>query len=510
MSTITIKGTSIVAGRYCEPAGNVFYSFNHLTGRNSDTPFYEANQQIADKAITAAAAVFIQFRKTLPEKLVLLLNNIADELELNRELIIETCASETGIEAEQLDGEMNRTLAQIRMFAGFVSDNKWKRNSADEAIPDKKPFPKPGIKLTLFPVGVVGVFGAGNFPLAFSVAGGDTISALAAGCPVVYKSHPGHPGTSELVALCIYKAVSDTGLPAEIFSLLHGKSPQTGKYIVSHPLISAVGFTGSQRGGRELFDICNKRKNPIPFYGEMGSNNPVFILPEAMKKQENLAENFYNSLTLRNGQFCTNPGMFVFIENSDSDKFLHRFSELISTTDVKPMYSSDISEKYHKKLREFLGKNIILKRSEGKKSTDKLRTSPVLMTVSAKRFIGNPDLFEEIFGPATLGIAAKSIFDILQVASVIPGQLTATIHAQEGDLFKYSELINILEEKCGRIIMNGFPTGVEVCNSMQHGGPYPASTFAGFTSVGVNSIYRWVRPVSYQNFDSRFLPDELK
>lgn len=507
-----INGKSIIAGSFSEKSEAVFRAVNPITNQLFETVFYEASQSDIDKAVTIAASVFSQFRKTKPEVRVTLLNNIAEEIEKNKKNILEQCHNETGILMVQLEGEMSRTINQIKMFASLISDENWRRISFDAPDPERKPVPKPDIRLTQIPLGVVAVFGAGNFPLAFSVAGCDTISALAAGCPVIYKIHPGHPGTSELVALCINQAIIKSSLSQDIFSALQGLSNTVGKEIVTHPQIKAVGFTGSQKGGTTLFDLCNKRTVPIPFFGEMGSINPLFILPQAMKKNwKDIANDFFQSFTLRTGQLCTNPGLFLFIENDDSDKFIGYLSELVQNTESFPMTSKNVRELYSNKLRETLGKNIIIKRAEGKKSCDnKLCVAPILMTVSAKKFIDNPDLQDEIFGPATLGIAAKSMFDILQSASLMQGQLTATIHATGDDYVKYSELFNVLEEKVGRFIMNGFPTGVEVCNSMQHGGPFPASTYSHFTSVGINAIYRWVRPLAYQNFDKELLPEELK
>ncbi len=506
-----IYGRSIVAGKICDKTEITFFSYNPATGKEIDTVYYEASSQCVDNAITSAASVFSLYRKIKARTREFLLQNIAGEIEQSKDIILKQCHLETGISPAQLEGEMNRTLNQIRMFAGLISTDKWRNISVDKAIPDRKPLSKPEIRLTNIPLGVVAVFGAGNFPLAFSVAGGDTISALAAGCPVIYKIHPGHPGTSELVAHCINSAIAKSLLPPEIFSVLHGVSNQVGKDIVTHPLIKAVGFTGSFKGGKALYDLCVRRNNPIPFFGEMGSVNPLFILPEAMKKNwKDIADGFFQSLTLRNGQFCTNPGIFVFVENKDSDKFIDCLSSMVANAESCPMTSENIRDRYQKRLRETLGKNIILKRAEGKKAVQKFSSSPVLMTVSAKKFIDNAELEEEIFGPATLGIASQSMFDVLQVASLFHGQLTSSVHAAGEDYKKYTELFNILEEKSGRIILNGFPTGVEVCNSMHHGGPYPASTFSHFTSVGINSIYRWVRPVAYQNFNSDILPDELK
>ena len=506
-----IAGRSIVAGKLCDISESIYKVTNPTTGIEIDQSFYEAPFLSIDKAVFSAASVFTQFRKTRPETRVLLLKSIAFEIQKNKELIIEKCFEETGISMIQLEGEMTRTINQIFMFADLISDEKWKRVSIDQSAPDRKPIPKPDLRLTFIPIGPVAVFGAGNFPLAFSVAGGDTISAFAAGCPVIYKIHPGHPGTSELVAYCIYSAIAKSLLPPEIFSVLHGISNDVGKELVTHPLIKGVGFTGSYKGGKALFDLCVRRKNPIPFFGEMGSINPVYILPEAMKKNwKEIANGLFQSFTLRTGQFCTNPGLFVFIENNDSQKFIDYLSALIHKSEPGVMTSEKIANQYQKKIRDTMGKNVILKRAEGRKGSGKFMSSPILMTVSAKMFINNIDLEEEIFGPATLGVASSSMFDILQVASIIRGQLTTTVHALESDFKKYSELFKIIEEKAGRVILNGFPTGVEVCNSMHHGGPFPASTSQHFTSVGINSVYRWVRPISYQNYNELMLPEELK
>lgn len=507
-----INGKSLIAGKFSEKGDSFFKVSNPLNGKIFDTIYYDASQSEIDQAVTIAASVFTQFRKTKSSERVKLLNEIASQLEKNSSQIIDLCFQETAILLPQLEGEMNRTINQVKLFASFISEDSWCRPSVDLAEPERLPIPKPDIRLTKMPLGVIVVFGAGNFPLAFSVAGGDTISALAAGCPVVYKAHPGHPGTSELVALCIYEAIKECGLPSDIFSIIQGISVNVGRELVTHPLVKGVGFTGSFKGGKALFDLCNKRTVPIPFFGEMGSVNPVFILPEAMKKSgKEIASGLFQSFTLRTGQLCTSPGLFIFIENENSDNFIHWLSDLVQNSDAYPMINEGIRDRYMKKLRETLGKNIIIKRAEGKKSCDyKSSVSSILMTVSAKMFIDNSDLQDEIFGPATLGIAAKSMFDILHSASLIQGQLTSTVFASGDDFAKYSELFSILEEKSGRLIINGFPTGVEVCKSMHHGGPYPASTHSHFTSVGVNAIYRWVRPIAYQNFKNELLPKEIK
>jgi NADP-dependent aldehyde dehydrogenase len=353
------------------------------------------------------------------------------------------------------------------------------------------------------PIGVVAVFGASNFPLAFSVAGGDTVSALASGCPVVFKAHPAHPATCQLMGNAIAKAAKETGMPDGTFSMLHGLSNEVGGTLVTHPLIKAVAFTGSFRGGKALYDLAVRRPEPIPVYAEMGSVNPVFFLPEAVKLGgETLATQFGQSVTMGSGQFCTNPGLCILINNEESKLFIQHVANGLSATPVHPMLTKGITDAYISglgKQHKMTGASILTITSE----TD---IKPSIISVSAKNLMKQPDYFEEVFGPSTVAVLVDSYDEMFRLAEVMPGQLTGTIHAAENDYPTAKELIELLTQKVGRVIMNGFPTGVEVSHAMVHGGPYPATTDSRVTSVGTSSIYRFTRPVCYQNIPHTLLP----
>ena len=362
------------------------------------------------------------------------------------------------------------------------------------------------------PIGPVAVFGAGNFPLAFSVAGGDTASALAAGCPVVYKAHAGHPATSEMVAFAIINAVKKSNMPDGVFSLLHGLSNRVGQELITHEKIKAVGFTGSFKGGKALFDLAVRREEPIPVYAEMGSTNPVFLLPDAISNNaDSIAEGLINSFTLGTGQFCTNPGLIIVWESDDTRIFLDTLKEKAAKQSAGFMLSRKMKENFEKgigQLKSIEGVKII---SEGSNALGICESTSYLLETTAKQFVNNKSLELEVFGPSSLVVVAKDKSELINIASSLQGHLTATIHCyNEKELSDYNDLIETLTYKVGRLIINDYPTGVEVCHSMHHGGPYPASTFAAYTSVGTRAINRWLRPVSFQNLPDMFLPQELK
>jgi NADP-dependent aldehyde dehydrogenase len=399
---------------------------------------------------------------------------------------------------------------QLKLFATLLLEGSWVNARIDTAEPDRKPLPRPDIRSMLKPLGPVGVFGASNFPLAFSVAGGDTASALAAGCTVVFKAHPAHPGTCELVGLAIQRAVQKTGMPAGTFSMLHGKSTAVGMAIVKHPAITAIGFTGSFRGGKAIFDEANKRPSPIPVYAEMGSTNPVFILPGALKERmDAIAQDLAASVTLGAGQFCTNPGMVFVQRSAEEEKFSDAFSQRIADANAGTMLTPDMLVNYQKgveRLRQAQGVQLASTGKNG--ATGQASANLLKTTVSA--FLSDHSLEEEVFGPSTLSVLANDKSELLKAVEKLGGHLTATLHATEQDLQEYADLIEKLEQKVGRLILNGYPTGVEVCHAMVHGGPYPATTDSRSTSVGSSAINRFTRPVCYQNFPDALLPDALK
>ncbi|TNC58908.1 aldehyde dehydrogenase (NADP(+)), partial [Rubellimicrobium roseum] len=427
------------------------------------------------------------------------LERIAEEIEARGAAITEVGHLETGLPRARMDGERGRTTGQLRLFASHIRQGAHLDVRHDAALPERKPLPRPDLRLIQRPLGPVAVFGASNFPLAFSVAGGDTASALAAGCPVVVKGHSAHPGTGEVVAEAVLAAIEALDLPRGVFSLVQGGDRRTGEALVSHPLIQAVGFTGSLTGGRALFDLCAARPQPIPFFGELGSVNPMFVLPQAMAaRADQIATGWVASLTLGAGQFCTNPGLAVAIDGPEADAFARHAADGLAAVGPQVMLTDGIASAYREGAsRVGAGQGVrALHASEpsGRNAT------PFLYEVGGEHFLAQPDLAHEVFGPLGLLVRVADTEQMVQVAQAMEGQLTVTLQMDGGDLDLARRLSPILERKAGRLLANGFPTGVEVADAMVHGGPYPASTNFGATSVGTLSIRRWLRPVSYQNW----------
>ncbi|MEX2595037.1 MAG: aldehyde dehydrogenase (NADP(+)), partial [Anditalea sp.] len=464
-----------------------------------------------NKAVIKAEQAFRLYRKIDAEKKACFLEQIAEEIIKSNDLI-QRCSEETGLPEARLMGERARTISQLKLFASLVREGSWVNASIDTAISDRTPLPKPDLRQMQIALGPVGIFGASNFPFAFSVAGGDTASALAAGCTVVVKGHPAHPGTSELTASAILKAAHATGMPDGVFSLVQGAGTEVGMAIVTHPLIKAIGFTGSFRGGKALYDAAAQRREPIPVYAEMGSINPVFILPEALKTRGGeIAFNLTESITLGAGQFCTNPGLVVVEETSEGYLlFQEKTNEKLSNTTASAMLTPGIKQAYDNGTQNFLKIEGVSELARGRGGDIMNSGIPQILTTTAAIYLDHKELSEEVFGPSSLFVKAKDKDEITKLAENLDGHLTATIHGTEDDLKVYADLIHILERKVGRIIINGFPTGVEVCPSMIHGGPYPATTDSRTTSVGTLAIYRFTRPVCYQGFSDVMLPSELK
>jgi alpha-ketoglutaric semialdehyde dehydrogenase len=409
----------------------------------------------------------------------------------------------------RLNGEIDRTINQIKLFADLLKEGSWVNAIIDTAKPDRPPLPKPHICQMAKPLGVTAVFGASNFPFAFSVAGGDTISALAAGCPVVFKAHFGHPVTSELVANCIIEAARKTDMPDGVFSLIHGKTTESGKALVTHPLIKAVGFTGSLIGGRALFDLAAKREEPIPVYAEMGSVNPVFLLPGKLKDDPiGIAKTLVASNTMGAGQFCTNPGIVLLIKSAETELFLSQYSQSLTEAAGGSMLTDAIYNSYCKGVSQLADHSSL--KSIGTGVGGDGTAVPQAFTVSGTDFLKDKTLFEEHFGPVAIHVVADDVAQLLEIAQQIPGQLTTSIWANQTDVAEFGDLFNILEEKAGRLMINNMPTGVEVTHAMLHGGPYPATTDSRSTSVGSQAIYRYTRPVCFQNFPQELLPAELQ
>ncbi len=434
---------------------------------------------------------------------------IAKGIEDNAARIVELATQETALPAGRIQGEIGRTTGQLRLFAQLVEEGWWRDARIDHADPTRKPVPKPDVRSMLVPLGPVAVFSSSNFPLAFSVAGGDTASAFAAGCPVIVKAHQGHLATSECVGAIIVDAVRQSGLPEGSFSLLFGPGRTVGMDLVTHPTIQGVGFTGSRAGGRALMDAAAGRPSPIPVYAEMGSINPMVILPGALiGRSQSLAVGLAGSVTLGNGQFCTNPGLILLEAGPQADTFLQQLGAELAKVAPGAMLTASICHEFLAGVSRFTEFAEIVVHTKGEAGPGQV--APSLFTTSGKDFLNQPALLEELFGPATLAVLCNGVEEIIHVVRALDGQLTGTIHADPEDGQKVKTLFPILAGKVGRLIHNGFPTGVEVCHAMNHGGPYPASADGRSTSVGTRAITRFARPLCWQNCPEFLLPEELK
>jgi NADP-dependent aldehyde dehydrogenase len=458
-------------------------------------------------ACAAAEAAFPAYAAKSRAERAAFLTLIADEIEARGAEITEIGTQETGLPAARLEGERGRTTMQLRLFATHILQDDWLDRRHDAALPDRQPGPRPDLKLIQRPIGPVAVFGASNFPLAFSTAGGDTASALAAGCPVVVKGHSAHPGTGEIVAQAIDAAIRATGMPAGTFSLIQGGKRDVGEALVQHPLIKAVGFTGSLAGGRALFNLCAARPEPIPFFGELGSVNPMFLLPAALANRgAAIAKGWSGSLTQGAGQFCTNPGIAVVIDGPEADSFVTAAKAAVGEVGQQTMLTDGIAEAYRAgRDRIATGKGV---RAVLTTTSDRRNATPYLYEVSGADWMADHALAEEVFGPLGLIVRVRHAAEMQDVARSLQGQLTCTLHLDDADTDRGRALLPILERKAGRVLANGFPTGVEVVDAQVHGGPYPASTNFGATSVGTLSIRRWLRPVAYQNMPAALLPQD--
>lgn len=504
---MSITGKQIINGTYVAEGKVTFKSFNVSLGQPIDTLFYEATDEEVNYAADSAFYAFKSYHRTSHPERAAFLRTIAAEIELLGETLIETASSETGLGLERLRGERLRTMNQLNAFAKYIEDGSWVKPIIDPADPERKPLPKPDLRQMQVPLGPVGVFGSSNFPFAFSVAGGDTAAALAAGCPVVFKSHPAHPITCEMVATAILKAIEKTKMPAGVFSLIHGKSNQVGGLLVKHPLIKAIAFTGSFRGGKALYALAAQRPEPIPVYAEMGSVNPVIILPSiAKEKSEATAKQLAGSITLGAGQFCTNPGLLVLKNESGTEAFLQNLAAELTATQPMTLLTQDISKSYLEGIhRQRAVKGVFPLTAEPKE-----KITSHLLKVSASDALNDHGVLEEVFGPSSVAVISDSMEELKSFCATMDGQLTATLLGTEEELLEATELIDILVSKVGRLIINGYPTGVEVSPAMVHGGPFPATTDSRSTSVGITAIYRFTRPVCYQNFPQALLPKELK
>ncbi len=505
-----ITGKNCIAGKFKAEGKTEFRTIDPKNNVHNPTVFLEATQNEVIEAADKAWDAFKVFRKQSGENRADFLNAIADEiLALDKELV-DMYMLESGLPEGRAVGERGRTVFQLRSFAKLVENEDWRENTFDAAEPDRKPLPKADLRKTMIPLGPVAVFGASNFPLAYSTAGGDTASALAAGCPVIVKSHPMHAGTSELVASAIVKAAEKTGMPPGVFSSING-GIQAGVDLVSHPKVKAVGFTGSISGGRALYDLAAKRDEPIPVFAEMGSINPVIVTPKAIaKRSSELAKTYAGSITLGTGQFCTNPGLLLTVEGADTENFINELAQETIAIEPQCMLHPNIKKGYVSKGEQVTSQPGISVVGKFEGNLDPNFAASIIASVSGAEFLKNPKMHQEVFGPFSLVVKCKYENELIEIIDGLEGQLTGTLIAEKDDDLDLVALVDALQNRVGRIIYNGVPTGVEVCPAMQHGGPYPASTDSRFTAVGTHAIKRWVRPISYQSFPKELLPEHLK
>ncbi|MEO6524353.1 MAG: aldehyde dehydrogenase (NADP(+)) [Mucilaginibacter sp.] len=508
-----INGNNIIACKYSEAEASIFNASDPATGEQLAGSFSAANYLLVDQALMSASEAFKTYRTISAKRRAEFLRAIAYEIILLGDELVNRAMAESGLTKARLTGELGRTTGQLRMFASFLEEGSWVNAVIDKALPERLPLPRPDIRKMLLPIGPVVVFGASNFPLAFSVAGGDTASALASGCPVIVKAHPAHPGTSALVGQAISKAAISTGMPDGVFSLLFDNGYTVGAELVKHQQTKAVVFTGSFKGGMALVKLANERNVPIPVFTEMGSINPVILLPEVLKQRpEELATKYAASITLGAGQFCTNPGLILAVRSPGLDRFINGLLNSIEAIPSATMLTSGIWENYTLLSSQALAKPglDLIGRSALLNSENVNQAVATVAKVSATIFMSDPKLSEEIFGPWSLVVECDDVAQLQRVIESLEGQLTATVMAEKEELPGYSSLLDALTYITGRIILNGVPTGVEVCAAMQHGGPFPATSDSRFTSVGTAAVYRFLRPVAWQDWDDSLLPPELQ
>ncbi len=509
---MTLTGHHFIAGKAIAPAAPFFKATNPSTSQTLDTEFGEGTAHV-DAALAAADAAFDDMRLAPVETRAAFLESLADEIVALGDALLERAHSETALPMARLTAERGRAVWQCKMFAGLIRDGSWAGLRIDRALPDRQPLPKPDVRQMMQPVGPVVVFGASNFPFAIGVVGTDTVCALAAGCTVVVKGHPAHPGTCEMLAGAVYAALKKHGLPPGAFSVLHGKSNDIGIALVKQPLAQAVAFTGSLRGGRALMDVAAARPSPIPFYGEMGSVNPVFVLPRALAERGvKMAEAYVGSVNMGVGQFCTNPAVVLGIKSADMTGFVQSAADLASKVAPATMLHRGICDAFESGTRAWqkIPGLKLAGKSETAPSQEATQAACQIYTTDINTLESNPDLRHEVFGPCSIVAECATQDDMRRFARSLDGQLTASIHGTPEDLREFAPLVRILERKVGRIIFNGFGTGIEPCPSMHHGGPYPAASHSFFTSIGTASIYRFVRPVCYQGFPDDCLPESLR
>ena len=506
-----LTGKNYIGKTLSSDGKQIFKTFNPQKNADNTWEFTEASNKEIDAAVDLATQAFKEYKNISSLKKAHFLRTIADEIEALGQPLIETYMAESGLPEGRAVGERGRTMGQLRAFASLLEEGSWVEASIDTAQPDREPMPKADIRKMLLPLGPIAVFGSSNFPLAFSTAGGDTASALAAGCPVIVKSHPMHAGTGELVASAILKAVEKTGMPNGVFSNLNSSGVAVGKFLVMHAGIKAVGFTGSIKGGMALYKLAGERKEPIPVFAEMGSINPVVVLPGALKeKGDYWAKQYAGSITLGAGQFCTNPGLILGIEGSEFDTFVTDLGQELEKIEPSCMLHPNIHKGYVESKEKLSSQVGTVKVGSYDATVRPNYAQQKIVTVNGTQFLENPTLHQEVFGPFSVVVKCKDKSQLKTVLEHLEGQLTGTILGKKEELLHYNEIVEALTNRVGRIIFNGVPTGVEVCPSMQHGGPFPASTDSRFTSVGVSAIKRWARPVAFQDWPNEMLPEALR
>jgi len=511
METI-IEGKNIIGTKLSALGNSKFKAIDPSTGNFIPGEFARVTEEEIAEIMNKSSAAFEIYRKFSGIRKAKFLEAIAEEIINLGQTLIDRTVAETGLPEGRIIGERGRTVGQLEMFAKLLRKGSWVDARIDTAIPSRQPLPKPDLRRMLVPIGPVLVFGASNFPLAFSTAGGDTASALAAGCTVVVKAHSSHPGTAYLVASAISKAAQKTNMPEGVFSMIFGNGEMAIK-IVEHPHTKAVGFTGSYSGGMAIFKVATNRKKPIPVYAEMSAANPVVILPQILSlKGDAIAEGLANSITQGVGQFCTNPGIIFIIKSEGSENFLDSLSKKFELISPSTMLNKGIHKAYQEGINKLsTTENVaVLSRSKQEADYSKTQARPTILKVSANTFINNPHLSAEVFGPSSLIVECSTIKEMAEALNGLEGQLTGTIHATEEEINNEQSIIEILNKKVGRLLFGGYPTGVEVCDSMVHGGPFPSTSDSRSTSVGTGAILRFVRPICYQNFPNNLLPEELK
>ena len=502
---------AILVGASERQGGAPFFAIDPSTGAKGEVAFHNASAADVADACALADAAFESFSTLTPDARAAFLEAVADGIMAIGDLLITTAMSETGLPRGRLEGERGRTVGQLRLFAGYVRQGDWLDATIDKALPERQPLPRSDLRRVNQSVGPVAVFGASNFPLAFSVAGGDTASAFAAGCPVVVKGHPAHPGTGELVARAIATAVRESGLHEGVFSYLPGTTNDLGGALVADPRIKAVGFTGSRGGGLALMKIAAERAEPIPVYAEMSSINPVVLLPGALAaRAEALGTAFVGSLTLFSGQFCTNPGLVIALDSPDLDRFVASAAEALSGNAAQVMLTPGIHAAYEKGVAALSGAEGVTTVARGVAGDGVNRGQHALFATSGDRFRANPALAHEVFGSSSILVKCATVEEMIATIADLEGQLTATLQMEESDQADAARLLPTLSRKVGRVLSNGWPTGVEVTHAMVHGGPFPSTSDGRSTSVGTLAMMRFLRPVCYQDVADAVLPPALK